>query len=97
MRTSIAQTAEARPWWMFAVWLVALQGGLYLLAVPLDAAVGPGSAAVFWAATLLFLGYVFVDGARVGLARPWLWAGFVTFLPVIGGIVYARRRAGTRA
>jgi predicted DCC family thiol-disulfide oxidoreductase YuxK len=76
--------------------LVLLQAGLYLIALPLDAAIGPGTATFFWTATLLFLAYVVADVVRARRPRPWLWAAFVTFVPVIGDIIYARTRAHRR-
>lgn len=66
---------------------------LFLASRVVDLLWFPGTSFGFLVATLAFLAIVWLDGRGVGVPRPWLWAIVATFVPLIGTIPYARRRA----
>ncbi len=87
------EAAQAQmEWWPYALLLVLLQGGLFFLAGCLIS-VYRLNYLLLWVPAVLLVLYVMVDAVACRLPNGFLWGLVVTFLPVVGACLYARRRA----
>ena len=94
----IALNFDSRPWTAIAVWLFAAQVVLLLISRAVDAIWFPVTSYGFFAAMLLFAGYVFLDALQVRYSfwRACFWATVVTIGWIFGAIPYALRRQHLR-
>ncbi|SRR6266542_334876 len=94
----IALDFDVRSWTAIAVWLFGAQVVLFLIALAVDAIWFPVTSYGFFAAMLLFAGYVFLDALQVGYSfwRAVFWASVVTIGWIFGAVPYALRRQHRR-
>jgi hypothetical protein len=94
----IALDFDGRPWTAIAGWLFAAQVVLFVSSLVVDAMWFPVTSYGFFAAMLLFAGYVFLDALQVGYSfwRAFFWASVVTIGWIFGAIPYALRRQHRR-
>jgi hypothetical protein len=94
----LALDFDGRPWTAIAAWLFAAQVVLFLISRAVDAIWFPVTSTGFFAAMLLFAGYVFLDALQVGYSfwRAGFWASVVTIGWIFGAVPYALRRQHRR-
>ena len=94
----VALDFDGQRWPAIAGWLFGAQLLVFALSRVVDAVWFPETSYGFFAAMLLFGGYVLLDALQVGygLGRATLWAIAVTIGWIFGAIPYARRRQHRR-
>lgn len=94
----IALDFDGHSWMAIAIWLFAAQVTFFLTSLAVDAIWFPVTSNAFFAAMLLFAGYVFLDALQVGYSfwRAGFWAAVVTIGWIFGAIPYALRRQHRR-